>query len=50
MNISVPDGTHQGITETLALDVESSIGKQPKGVSYEMSEETNSLIWGGLSN
>ena len=40
---------YQGTTETLALDYESSIGK-PKGVSYEMFEETNSLIWGGLSN
>jgi hypothetical protein len=37
------------LAETLALDFRSSIGK-PKGVSYEMFEETNSLIWGGLSN
>jgi hypothetical protein len=47
--ISVPNGTYQGITETLALDFESSIGK-PEGVSYEMYEETNSLAWGGISD
>jgi hypothetical protein len=38
-----------GIIETLAPDLRSGIGK-PKGESYEILEETNSLIWGGLSD